>query len=253
MAIWSLSLVYGELQPASVVRLLARAIKAVREAPPPRKARSAASSPTAAAAPASDAAAAAAQPPSSPAASAPASDPSPLLGSGFRFVDLGSGEGVPVLIGAAMLGFAEARGIELVPRLHRAAVRHLEAARDLARAAEGGLTHGSAEDREIEAMGADALAAFALPRGAASRLGEAAASAAESARESALAPSEAVAAAAAEGSHAAAADTQSASPAAVFGLPLPLVQAGAARLEIANFLETTDWTAADIVFLNGTC
>ena len=52
--------------------------------------------------------------------------PPPLRGGGgARFLDLGSGEGVPCVLAAALFPvFAAVRGVELLPRLHAAAERH---------------------------------------------------------------------------------------------------------------------------------
>lgn len=93
LQIWSINLVYGELQPVSVAQLLEAALAALL----PDKRRGA----------------------------TPRATPA--------LIDLGSGEGVPCLTAAIRFGDRVGRicGIELIPRLHRAALAHLTAMQTL--------------------------------------------------------------------------------------------------------------------------
>jgi hypothetical protein len=88
--IWSVNLVYGELTPDAVARLLEEGLSHIA---PDKRLRGA--------------------------------EPRPLP----SFIDLGSGEGVPCLVAALRFGDKLHRicGIELLPRLHRVALSHQSA------------------------------------------------------------------------------------------------------------------------------
>jgi len=110
MAIWSVDLVYGELQPHSVAALLDVALPLVETARTRSKAPPSPDAPTTAPTPPTEEQA----------------GPAPLL----AFLDLGSGEGVPCIVAAASHPHAWRRllGVELVPRLATLAGAHLAAA-----------------------------------------------------------------------------------------------------------------------------
>ena len=190
---WSLSLVYGELEPASVVHVLQQAVAHCRVSGP------------------------------------------------LSFADVGSGEGFPCLLAASFFPrFERVCGVELVPRLHRTAQRHVSLAADVL--GQGELFSGCAS----------ASAGAALSESDASGTADAATSSGAAAIPSPPMP------------------TTSSGAAAIPSPPMPMhlsAEEGLAargrlsssvRLTCGDFIEgeleeERDWPSCSVVFLNGTC
>lgn len=204
LQVWSIALVYGELAPATVARVLRIAL-----------------------------------------------DLCTAAGTQRRFVDLGSGEGVPCVVAAALFPeVTSVHGIELVPRLHRKAAAHVAAAHAvLAALARSDAPGADAERAAAGFASRDAAAAAAARMGVVGDSGEG--GVAPCGEDGGSSSPPAGAAGGREGT--AFASVGGASACSSLATPSPTA---VVRLTCDDFMDgacASAWAASEVVLMCGTC